>query len=69
MRAPVDPLFGPEHTEFREQVRAFLRAELAPARTAGHRDPRDLTGLDEELERAILRSWVAAAARPAGTRS
>lgn len=55
MRAPVDPLFGPEHAEFREQVRAFLRAELAPARTAGHRDPRDLTGLDEALERAILR--------------
>jgi len=57
---PRDPLFGPGHTEFREQVRAFLRAELDPARTAVHRDPRDLTGLDEQFERAILRRAGAA---------
>ena len=60
MRAPVDPLFGPEHHEFRDEVRAFLREELAPARTAGHRDRRDLTGLDEEFERAILQRAGAA---------
>jgi alkylation response protein AidB-like acyl-CoA dehydrogenase len=55
VRAPRDPLFGPEHTEFREQARAFLLEELDPARTVGHRDPRDLTGLDEQFEREILR--------------
>jgi len=60
VRTPVDPLFGPEHAEFREQVRAFLGVELDPARTAGHRDPRDLTGLDEQLERQILRRAGAA---------
>lgn len=50
-----DPLFGPEHAAFREQVRAFLREEMDPARTSGRRDPRDLTGLDEEFEREVLR--------------
>jgi len=50
-----DPLFGPEHADFRDAVRAFLRGEMDPARTAGHRDPRDLTGLDEEFERGVLR--------------
>ena len=60
MRSPADPLFGPEHHEFRGDVRAFLREELAPARTAGHRDRRDLTGLDEAFERAVLRRAGAA---------
>jgi len=60
VRAPVDPLFGSEQTAFREDVRAFLREELDPARTAGHRDRRDLTGLDEEFERAILQRAGAA---------
>jgi alkylation response protein AidB-like acyl-CoA dehydrogenase len=35
-------------------VQAFLRAELAPSRTDGHRDYRDLTGWDEAFERALL---------------
>jgi alkylation response protein AidB-like acyl-CoA dehydrogenase len=59
-RLPQDPLFGSEHAEFREQVRAFLRAEMEPARTAGHRDSRDLTGLEEEFERGVLQRAGAA---------
>jgi alkylation response protein AidB-like acyl-CoA dehydrogenase len=51
---PRDPLFGPEHAEFREQVGSFLHDEMQPSRTAGHRDPRDLTGLEEEFERGVL---------------
>jgi alkylation response protein AidB-like acyl-CoA dehydrogenase len=35
-------------------VQAFLRAELAPSRTEGQRDYRDLTGWDETFERALL---------------
>lgn len=50
-----DPLFGPDHADFRARVRAFLRAEMDSARTANHRDPRDLTGLDEQFERGVLR--------------
>jgi alkylation response protein AidB-like acyl-CoA dehydrogenase len=53
-RLPADPLFGPEHREFRERVRNFLRDEMDPARTAGNRDSRDLTGLDEQFERGVL---------------
>lgn len=38
--------------QFRQEVRAFLRVEMAPQRIAGHRDASDLTGLDETFERA-----------------
>jgi alkylation response protein AidB-like acyl-CoA dehydrogenase len=46
---------APDLGAFRDTVRSFLRRELAPGHTAGHRDPLDLTGWDEEFERAFLR--------------
>jgi alkylation response protein AidB-like acyl-CoA dehydrogenase len=42
----------PEQEAFRRDVRAFLQEEMAPDRTAGQSDPRDLTGLCETFERA-----------------
>jgi alkylation response protein AidB-like acyl-CoA dehydrogenase len=44
-----------ELEEFRTEVGAFFREEMAPERTAGHLDPTDLTGYDEAFERALLR--------------
>jgi len=41
--------------EFRNEVRAFFREEMAPARVEGHSDALDLTGFDESFERALLR--------------
>lgn len=41
----------PELIPWREEVRGFLAAEMAPERVAGHMDPADLTGLDQEFER------------------
>jgi alkylation response protein AidB-like acyl-CoA dehydrogenase len=41
-------------------VREFLRAEMAPHHTAGHRDRRDLTGWDETFERSLLARAAAA---------
>jgi alkylation response protein AidB-like acyl-CoA dehydrogenase len=40
---------------FRLEVCRFLSAEMAPARTAGHADPSDRTGLDQAFERALQR--------------
>ncbi|HZP28281.1 MAG TPA: acyl-CoA dehydrogenase family protein [Acidimicrobiia bacterium] len=45
----------PELAAFRDTVRVFLRRELAAGHTAGHRDPLDLTGWDQQFERAFLR--------------
>ena len=52
MRATFEP--GVE--EFRTEVREYLRAAMAPERTRDHADPLDLTGLDEEFERALQRN-------------
>jgi alkylation response protein AidB-like acyl-CoA dehydrogenase len=40
---------------FRLEVCRFLSEEMAPARTAGHADPLDRTGLDQSFERALQR--------------
>src|SRR5690348_5511356 len=45
----------PDLAAFRDTVRTFLRRELAGGHTGGHRDQSDLTGWDEEFERAFLR--------------
>ena len=55
MRGLTDFRLPPELVAFREELRAFLRAELAPDATRGHRDLRDLTGWDDQFERAMLR--------------
>jgi len=47
--------FEPAVEEFRIEVREYLRAAMAPERTRHHADPLDLTGLDEEFERALHR--------------
>ena len=41
--------------EFRAEVRAYLRAAMAPDQVRDHADPRDLTGLDEQFERSLYR--------------
>jgi len=51
MRSSFDPVVE----EFRAEVREYLRAVMAPERTKGHSDPCDLTGLDEQFERALQR--------------
>jgi alkylation response protein AidB-like acyl-CoA dehydrogenase len=48
---PVDFRLTDDLLAFRAEVRAFLQAEMAPERVAGHVDPSDLTGLDESFER------------------
>ncbi|WP_420638149.1 acyl-CoA dehydrogenase family protein [Candidatus Poriferisocius sp.] len=53
-----------EFDRWREEVRAFLRAEMAPGNVSGHTDPGDLTGLDRDFERrhhqaAARRGFVA----------
>ena len=47
--------FAPAVEEFRAEVRDYLRASMAPEHTNAHADPRDLTGLDEDFERALQR--------------
>ena len=47
--------FAPDVEDFRAEVRAFLKDEMAVARTRGHRDDRDLTGWDEAFERAHVK--------------
>jgi alkylation response protein AidB-like acyl-CoA dehydrogenase len=51
----VDFRFAPEVDAFRNQVHAFLEEEMAPEKVASYGDDRDLTGLGEEFERALLR--------------
>ena len=51
----VDFRFAPEVEAFRHEVRVFLEQEMAPEKVVSHGDDRDLTGLDEEFERALLR--------------
>jgi alkylation response protein AidB-like acyl-CoA dehydrogenase len=48
----MDLRLSPDLVAFRDEVRTFLRDEMAPASTRGHADPRDLTGLDDTFERA-----------------
>ena len=47
--------FDSDAERFRQEVCAFLEAEMAAERTAAHEDPLDRTGLDEDFERALLR--------------
>ena len=49
----MDLRVEPEVERFRAEVRAYLAAAMAPDVVAGHSDPRDLTGLDEQFERAL----------------
>jgi alkylation response protein AidB-like acyl-CoA dehydrogenase len=51
----MDFRFDTELEEFRKEVRAFFREEMAAVRVKGHADPLDLTGMDEAFERALLR--------------
>jgi alkylation response protein AidB-like acyl-CoA dehydrogenase len=51
----VDFRFTPEVESFRNEVRAFLEQEMAAENVVRHGDDRDLTGLSEEFERALLR--------------
>lgn len=45
--------FDDEVEAFLAEVRAFLAVAMRDDMTAGHTDPRDLTGLDEAFERAL----------------
>jgi alkylation response protein AidB-like acyl-CoA dehydrogenase len=51
----VDFRFAPEVDAFRGEVRSFLDEEMSSGRSAANGDGRDLTGLTEEFERALLR--------------
>jgi 3-oxocholest-4-en-26-oyl-CoA dehydrogenase alpha subunit len=53
---PPVPLFDAGAEQFRQEVCAFLTAEMAPERTASHADPSDRTGLDHGFERALQRA-------------
>ena len=46
---------GGELGQWRQEVRDFLAAEMAPDKVAGHVDPSDLTGLDRAFELRHLR--------------
>ena len=59
MSRPTELRLESDLAAWREGVRSFLGAEMDPARTAGHVDPTDLTGLDEEFERAHHRAAAA----------
>ncbi|MCY3635590.1 MAG: acyl-CoA dehydrogenase family protein [bacterium] len=48
---PTELRLSPELVLWREEIRGFLAAEMAPERVAGHVDPTDLTGLDLDFER------------------
>ena len=47
----TDLQLGEELAQWRQEIRGFLAAEMAPEKVAGHGDPTDLTGLDLEFER------------------
>jgi 3-oxocholest-4-en-26-oyl-CoA dehydrogenase alpha subunit len=49
----MDFRFPDDVEAFADEVRAFLGEQMAPARTAGHGDAHDLTGLDESFERSL----------------
>ena len=51
----MDYEFPAQLATFQAEVRAFFAAEMAPERTRGQRDPRDLTGYAESFERALQR--------------
>jgi len=56
--------FPPEVEPFRAEVREFRAEAMDPADVDGHADPSDLTGLDEDFERSLLRragarGWLA----------
>jgi alkylation response protein AidB-like acyl-CoA dehydrogenase len=51
----MDFQLSEELEAFRAEVRAFFREEMAPERSAAHRDPSDLTGYDEAFERELVR--------------
>ena len=51
----MDATFDPAVEDFRTEVREYLRAAMNPERTREHADPLDLTGLDEDFERALQR--------------
>jgi 3-oxocholest-4-en-26-oyl-CoA dehydrogenase alpha subunit len=55
VRALPDFRLSPDLVEFRAHLREFLTVEMSAARTAGHEDRTDLTGWDEEFERAVVR--------------
>lgn len=54
MRALPDFRLSPDLVAFRAQVRDFLTVEMSAARTAGRQDRTDLTGWDDEFERAVV---------------
>ena len=54
MRALPDFRLPPDLVAFRAQVRDFLGVEMSAARTAGRQDRTDLTGWDDEFERALV---------------
>lgn len=54
VRALADFRLPPDLVSFRAQVRDFLTAEMSAARTAGRHDRTDLTGWDDEFERALV---------------
>ena len=47
--------FSAEVEAFRDEVRTFLQEEMALAKVTPHGDDGDLTGLDEEFERRLVR--------------
>jgi alkylation response protein AidB-like acyl-CoA dehydrogenase len=51
----LDFRFSSEVEGFRGEVRAFLQHEMTAEKVAPHGEDRDLTGLGEEFERALLR--------------
>ncbi|MCE2392250.1 MAG: acyl-CoA dehydrogenase family protein [Proteobacteria bacterium] len=51
----MDFEYPAELAAFQAEVRAFFAEEMAPERTRGQRDPRDLTGYSEAFERALQR--------------
>jgi alkylation response protein AidB-like acyl-CoA dehydrogenase len=55
VRALPDFFLNPELAAFRGRVREFLAVEMSAARTAGRQDRTDLTGWDDEFERALVR--------------
>jgi 3-oxocholest-4-en-26-oyl-CoA dehydrogenase alpha subunit len=60
VRALPDFRLPPELAAFRVEVRDFLTDEMGAARTEGHQDRTDLTGWDDEFERAFVRRAGAA---------
>ena len=50
----LDFRFSAEVEAFRDEVRTFLRHEMAPEKVTPHGDDGDLTGLGEQFERQLL---------------